>query len=128
MRLLTMSAVIACQLSLFALRSTCQDTFAAPGQLHMTLSAPGSHGDKMVLTAASIERDVSITASNPVIQLKGNVQIRMITCVPSGKGDAKVCDAMALHADEVAYNEKTGEIDARGNVHIAPHQPPDPKR
>jgi lipopolysaccharide assembly outer membrane protein LptD (OstA) len=123
MRLLTLIAAIACPLFLFAPPSTCQDTFAAPGQLHMTISVPGTRGDRMVLTATSIERDLSITASNPVIRLKGNVQIRMISCVPSGKGDAKVCEStMALRADEVAYNEKTGGIDPRGNVHITPQQ------
>jgi lipopolysaccharide assembly outer membrane protein LptD (OstA) len=124
MRLLTFSVVIACQLFLLAPRSTCQDTFAAPGQLHMTISVPGSHGDRMVLTAASIERDLSITANKSVIQLKGDVQIRMITCIPSAKGDVKVCEStLALRADEVSYNEKTGEMDPRGNVHITPRQP-----
>jgi hypothetical protein len=77
----------------------------------------------MVLTATSIERDLSSTAGKSVMQLKGGVQIKMITCIPTGKDDAKVCEAaMALRADEVIYNEKTGEIDARGNVHVTPQQ------
>jgi lipopolysaccharide assembly outer membrane protein LptD (OstA) len=34
------------------------------------------------------------------------------------------CDngSMVLHADTVDYYEKTGEIQARGDVHITPYQ------
>ncbi len=41
-------------------------------------------------------------------------------CSPGGHG----CDngAMVLHADAVDYNEKTHEIDARGDVRIEPYQ------
>ena len=41
-------------------------------------------------------------------------------CSPGGHG----CDngAMVLHADVVDYNEKTHEIDAKGDVHIDPYR------
>ena len=37
---------------------------------------------------------------------------------------ALICDegSMILHADAVDYNEKTGEISARGNVRLTPYQ------
>jgi lipopolysaccharide assembly outer membrane protein LptD (OstA) len=71
-----------------------------------------------------MQRDLSSRASEPVMRLKGQVEVKMITCVSVGPGDAVRCDgAMVLQADEVDYNEKTGEIDARGNVHIVPHRP-----
>jgi lipopolysaccharide assembly outer membrane protein LptD (OstA) len=34
---------------------------------------------------------------------------------------------MVLYADEVDYNEKSGEINARGNVHVTPVIPSPPR-
>jgi hypothetical protein len=52
-----------------------------------------------------------------VLQLRGNVQVRM--CAPSGHG----CDkwSVLLRADAVDYNEQTRAMDAHGNVHIDPY-------
>jgi lipopolysaccharide assembly outer membrane protein LptD (OstA) len=59
------------------------------------------------LTSADIES---------VLQLRGNVQVRM--CAPSGHG----CEmgSLLLRADAVDFNEKTREIDAHGDVRIIP--------
>jgi lipopolysaccharide assembly outer membrane protein LptD (OstA) len=47
----------------------------------------------------------------------------MITCA-KGQGESFVCDkgSMVLHADTVDYDEKTGEIQASGNVRVVPYQ------
>jgi lipopolysaccharide assembly outer membrane protein LptD (OstA) len=115
MKILVLTVVIVCQGSLFAQSE----------QLHLTLGAPGG---RVALTASSIERDLSSEATASIIQLKGNVEIRMIACLPTGKDDVVICEAtVILHADEVQYNEKSGEINARGNVHMTPHVPGPPK-
>jgi lipopolysaccharide assembly outer membrane protein LptD (OstA) len=58
-------------------------------------------GPNIGLTATAIQRQAP--AMN-VVQLRGNVEIRT--------------KDMILRADEADYNEKTGEIEARGAVHI----------
>jgi lipopolysaccharide assembly outer membrane protein LptD (OstA) len=116
-------ALTIAMLSTFASLAICQEK--APEQLHLSIGAPGG---RVALTAFSIQRDLSSEATAPIIQLKGNVEIRMVACLPTGKDDAVVCEAtMVLHADEADYNEKSGEIDARGNVHMTPHVPGPPK-
>jgi hypothetical protein len=52
-----------------------------------------------------------------VLQLRGNVQVRM--CAPSSRG----CDkwSILVRADAVDYNEQTRAMDAHGNVHIDPY-------
>jgi lipopolysaccharide assembly outer membrane protein LptD (OstA) len=103
----------------------CQDNPARPAQLHLTIGAPGG---RVALTASSMQRDLSSASTAPVIQLKGNVEIRMIACLPTGKDDAVICEGtVTLHADEAEYNEKSGEINARGNVRMTPHVPSPPK-
>jgi hypothetical protein len=54
--------------------------------------------------------------------LRGDVEVRMITCGPDPKG-VVLCDrgSMVMHADSVDFNEKTGEIQASGNVHVSPY-------
>jgi hypothetical protein len=94
-------------------------------RLHLTLRAPGG---RVALTASSMQRDLSSAATAPIIQLKGNVEIRMIACLPTGKDDVTVCEGtVTVHADEAEYNEKSGEINARGNVRMTPHVPQPPK-
>jgi hypothetical protein len=120
MKILALTIAVVCQMAPLALS---QDN--KPEQLHLTIRAPGG---RVALTAFSMQRDLSSEATAPVIQLKGNVEIRMIACLPTGKDDAVVCEGtMVLHADEAEYNEKSGEINARGNVHMTPHVPSPPK-
>lgn len=99
-------------------QAVCQDN-----RLHLTrpflaATIPG----RVELTASSAQRDLSGPGSGSILHLTGNVEVRMITCGP-GQGESFVCDkgSMVLHADTVDYNEKTGEIQASGNVHVVPY-------
>ena len=65
-------------------------------QKHAQISTP--EGKNVQFVADNIERQAQ------VMKLKGNVEIRT--------------HDMALHADDVSYNQKTGEIEAAGKVRI----------
>jgi lipopolysaccharide assembly outer membrane protein LptD (OstA) len=133
MKLLMLSAVMACQVFAFASQGVCQEVkpqkdrpylmhTKAP-RLHFSIPPTESSG-RVELTASSAERDlsaqgnISSTENEAVLQLRGNVEVMM--CSPGSHG----CDngAMVLHADMVDYNEKTHEIDAHGDVHIDPYR------
>ena len=133
MKLLTLSVVMACQVFALASQGVCQE--AKPQQDRpylMHTKAPRRHFSipptestgRVELTASSAERDLSAqpnlssTETEAVLQLRGNVEVMM--CPPGGHG----CDngSTVLHADAVDYNEKTHEIDARGDVHIEPYR------
>ncbi len=88
-----------------------------PEQLHMQIATP--QGNRVSMTALSMQRD------GRVIHLKGHVEIKSVMCVPAADAStAKVCEeAMVLRTDEADYHVDTGEIEARGNVKIIPHQP-----
>lgn len=90
-------------------------------RLHLTEFLPEANSGRLVVTASSAERDVSDNGAK-ILHLKGDVEVRMITCGPNRKG-VVVCDrgAMVMHADSVDFNEKTGEIQASGNVRVAPY-------
>jgi lipopolysaccharide assembly outer membrane protein LptD (OstA) len=118
MKLTALSAAIV-QVCLLVTVAAGQDNNPQPDQLHFSISVPGARGGRVVLTASTMQRDLSSKATESVMHLAGNVEARMITCVPSGPGEAVVCEGSAvLHADEVDYNEKTGDMSARGNVHV----------
>jgi lipopolysaccharide assembly outer membrane protein LptD (OstA) len=125
MKLLTLGVAIACQSSAFAALAICQEKDAQPERLHLTRPFPETSPGRVELTASSIERNLSSKESESVLRLKGNVEVRMITCGRSKSHDnSVVCDegSMMLRAEAVDYNEKTGEISARGNVRITPYQ------
>ena len=135
MKLLMLSAAMAFQIFAFAAQSVCQEpkaqpdrpylTHTEPPRLHFTIRrADGSGWAQLV--ASSAQRDLSGAQTESILQLKGNVEVRMVTCGPTGRHGPVVCDAgsMVLHADAVDCNETTGEIDAHGDVHIVPYQPP----
>jgi lipopolysaccharide assembly outer membrane protein LptD (OstA) len=125
MKLLTLGVAIACQIFAFASLAVCQEKEAQPERLHITRPFPEASPGRVELTASSIERDLSSKESESILQLKGNVEVRMITCGRSkSDNNGVVCDegSMMLHADTVDYNEKTGEISAHGNVHLTPYQ------
>jgi len=129
MKLTTLGLAIASQVFTFAPWAICQDNPAQPERHQIVRPIPESGGGRVELTALRIERDLSSRASESIIQLRGDAEIRMINCVSSGQGGARVCEnAMVLRADEVNYNEKTGEIEANGNVRITPHRASDPRR
>jgi hypothetical protein len=132
MRLLMLSAVMAFQIFAFTSRGVCQEAKPEPDRpylmhtksprLHFSIPPSESTG-RVELTASSAERELSAqrisnTEAEAVLQLRGNVEV--IMCSPGGHG----CDtgSVVLHADAVDYNEKTHEIDARGDVHIDPYR------
>jgi len=123
MKLLTLSVVIVCQSFSFVPQATYQDNKAQLDRLYVSRSIPESGGGRVEFAASEVQRDLSNKASESIIQLKGNVEIKMITCVPSGRHEEKLCEeAMVLRADAVQFNEKTGAISASGHVRITPHR------
>ena len=66
--------------------------------------------------ALSPQANITSAEIESVLQLTGNVQVRM--CAPSSHG----CDKWSaiLRADAVDYNEQAREINAHGNVRIDP--------
>jgi lipopolysaccharide assembly outer membrane protein LptD (OstA) len=126
MKLLTLGVAVACQIFAFSALAMCQEKETQPERLHLTRPFPETSPGRVELTASSIERNLSSKESESIFQLKGNVEVRMVTCGRGSHGNSMVCDqgSMTLHADAVDYNEKTGEISARGNVRLTPHQVP----
>jgi hypothetical protein len=97
-------------------QATAQET-----RLHLTRFFPDSSPGRVILTASSAQRDVSASGAT-ILHLTGNVEARVITCRPGqDRSDARDVGSMVLHADAVDYNEKTGEIQPRGNVQVTPY-------
>jgi lipopolysaccharide assembly outer membrane protein LptD (OstA) len=133
MKLLMLTGVMGCQVLAFASLGACQESRLHPDRpslvhtesprLYFTIPSTESLG-RVELTASTAQRDLSAQLElssaeiESVLQLRGNVEVMM--CAPGGHG----CDhgSMVLHADAVDYNEKTGEIDAHGDVHINPYR------
>jgi lipopolysaccharide assembly outer membrane protein LptD (OstA) len=139
MKFLILSVLMAFQFFAFASQSVCQEPKAQPDRpylkhteaprLHFTIHRADGTGWAQ-LVASSAQRDLSDTQTESILQLAGNVEVRMVTCGPTGQHGPVVCDAgsMVLHADAVDYNETTGEIvEAHGNVHIVPYRIPRPR-
>ena len=117
MKPLTLVLVV-CQFAVVAVAplATCHEN-----RLHLTEFLPETNPGRLEVRALSAERDVSDSGAK-ILHLRGDVEVRMITCGPDAKG-VVVCDrgSMVMHADSVDFNEKTGEIQANGNVHVAPY-------
>jgi hypothetical protein len=115
MKLLTLILVI-CSFAIAAPQASGQET-----RLHLTRFFPDSSPGRIVLSALSAQRDVSASGAT-ILHLSGNVEVRVIACGP-GQDHSDVCSvgSMVLHADAVDYNEKTGEIQPSGNVHVEPY-------
>ncbi len=74
---------------------------------HLTTApADGAPGGAR-LSAVNIERDIPYAST---VHMKGSVEIKTA--------------GFTLHADEADYNEKTGEIDAHGDVKVMPTSRP----
>jgi lipopolysaccharide assembly outer membrane protein LptD (OstA) len=128
MKLLTLFVAMVCQCLIFVPRASCQDSKAQLDRLYITRAIPESGGGRIELAASEVQRDLSNKASESIIQLKGNVELKMITCT-STRREGQVCEgAMVLRADAVEFNEKTGEIAASGHVRITPHRAGAPSR
>jgi lipopolysaccharide assembly outer membrane protein LptD (OstA) len=67
---------------------------------------------RVTLEADTILRNPSYPS---VVQLKGNVEIKTKTVVQDQPLSMMI---MAVRADEADYHEDTGEIEARGAVHV----------
>jgi hypothetical protein len=121
MRLLLLGAVIACQGFAFASQSACQETKAQPERLHFSMPFPSGHKVIYELVASSAQRVPSSTEAETVLKLRGDVEVTTMTCRPTGN----VCDKspMVLRGDAVDYNERTGEIQTHGDVHIVLIEP-----
>jgi hypothetical protein len=114
MKLLTLVLVI-CSFAVAAHQATGQET-----RLHLTRFFPDSNPGRVVLSAFSAQRDVSADGAT-ILHLSGNVEVRVIACGPGqDRSDACSVGSMVMHADAVDYNEKTGEIQPSGNVHVEP--------
>ena len=111
MRLLILSVAVACQLLPLASRAPGEESASKTERLHFEFSFPQGHKVLFELTSASAQHVLSTS----ILQLTGNVEVRMTTCPPQGHTCVK--SPMILHADTVDYNEATGQIDAHGNVH-----------
>jgi lipopolysaccharide assembly outer membrane protein LptD (OstA) len=120
MRPLTLVLIVS-QLTAIAPLAVCHDT-----RLHLTEFLPPNNPGRLEVTASSADRDVADSGAR-ILHLRGDVEVRMITCGADNKG-VVVCDrgSMVMHADSVDFNEKTGEIQASGNVHVTsyPNRPP----
>ena len=130
MKLLVVSIAMTCLSFVSASRAVCQNTNLKPQQLHFAISFPEGHRVLFELTASDAKRILTSGGGGPeseyILQLRGNVEVRTTTCPPTG--NVCVTSPMVLQADAVDYNEKTGEINARGDVHTSfidpsPRQP-----
>jgi lipopolysaccharide assembly outer membrane protein LptD (OstA) len=127
MKLLMLTVAMACPTFALASQSVSQETKAPPQRLHFGISFPQGRPVLFDLTASSAKRVLSGAETESVLQLRGNVEVRMTTC--PAKGHGCVTSPMVLHADAIDYNEKTGEMAAHGNVHtifIGPSPEPHP--
>jgi hypothetical protein len=115
MKLLTLVSV-GCLSAVVASQAIGQET-----RLHLTRFFPDSNPGRVVLTASSAQRDMSANGAT-ILHLTGNVEVRVITCGP-GQDHSDACSvgSVVMHADAVDYNEKTGEIQPSGNVHVEPY-------
>src|ERR1700679_3567733 len=84
MKLLILSVAIACQLSPLASRAVCQESRSQPERLHFAFSFPQGHKVLFELTATSAQR----VLSSSVLQLTGNVEVRITTSPATGQIDA----------------------------------------
>jgi hypothetical protein len=133
MKLLMLSVAITCQAVAFAPKGICQQQNPQPERPFLTYTEaprlyfsmpPTDRIGRVELTASNAQRTLSpqphLTSAEieSVLQLRGNVQVRM--CAPSSRGCEKW--SILLRADAVDYNEQTREMDARGDVHIEPYR------
>src|SRR5579862_4454671 len=72
--------LIACFLAVVAPQAFCNEN-----RLHLTEFLPETNPGRLEMTALSAERDVSESGAR-ILHLKGDVEVRMITCGPDRKG------------------------------------------
>lgn len=114
MKILLLCAAMACQLLACASFSPCQETKSQPDRLHFLFAYPDGHNVVFNMEASNAQRIPSSAEAGDVLQLRGNVELTMKACQNQECRQTPV----VLHADGIDYNEKTGEIHTRGDVHI----------
>jgi len=114
-KLRALSAVIPCVL--FVPCIICQED-----QKHFAVRTPSAN---FSFVADSIERQDPPTPLPKqfasVVHLRGNVEIRTCcvqTPFPSKKAQTIPKQVVKMRADEVDFNQETGEMEVRGNVHV----------
>jgi hypothetical protein len=123
MKFLLLSLTLAFQVFAFNSRATCQEVKAQPERLRFLYPFPDSRfKGRCELAASSAQRVQVQSSTGTVLQLRGNVEVVTVVCPPFGNSCTK--SPLILHADAVDYVEKTGEINATGNVHAVLTQPP----
>jgi len=133
MKLPVLSVFVACLPFLPAPTAICQQQNTQPERSYLThvesprlyfTMPPTERRGRVELAASNAQVDLGAQANltsseiESVLQLRGNVQVMM--CSPGRHG----CDngSIVLRADAVDYNEKTGEMDVHGDVHIDPYR------
>ena len=84
MKLLMLSVAMACEVLAFVSPSVCQEAKGQPERLHFSMPFPEGHGVIFELVASSAQRIPSSTGAESVLQLRGDVEVTMITCRPTG--------------------------------------------
>ena len=109
MKGLAMCFAVQCALMIASQSAIAQSAIRADeaDAKHMLTTMPEGKG-RLRLLANSINRDWA----SSVVHLKGNVRVEIWT---TAKNPGQ---AVVLRADEVDYNESTGEISSRGNVRL----------
>jgi lipopolysaccharide assembly outer membrane protein LptD (OstA) len=108
MKYFVLSALLAGQMARCQENKTADNKATSP-KLHIMATGAGA---RVSLQADDIERGTSYPS---VIRLKGNVEVKTRTVVQQEPLSLMI---MVVHADEADYHEDTGEIEARGNVHV----------
>lgn len=122
MKFLAWIAALALPLAVFVIPRALAQNESAASLKHLT-ATPLNARFPARLAALSIERDPAYPG---MVRLRGNVEIKSPVCLPVGPKSATVCDGETIvSADEADFDEKTGEIAARGSVHVTPlfHEP-----
>jgi hypothetical protein len=124
MKFLLLGLAIPCLLSALNPQAVCQETKAQPERLHFSYPYPDSHfKGRFEFAALSAQRVHIQSNEGTILQLRGNVEVITVVCA-----DPCVKSPLVFHSDAIDYNEKTGEINATGNVHSVLTQPvPDMK-
>lgn len=110
---------VACLTILLPQAGSSQDT--RPARLSVPAITPS--GRATLFADEIVREDPPRPAPSPyasVIRLKGHVEIR-ICCVslPSSKSNTKpAATYLVMRAAEARYHDETGEIEARGDVHL----------
>ena len=93
-----------------------------PGRRFAASSRPaiGIDGAVVALAADSIVKEDGAAHYGSLIHLKGNVEIRTCCVQRSSQSDASRT-YLIVSADEADYDGESGNIDARGTVHVSFH-------